>query len=60
MRGDSGQVRSVCKADNADRLEPIRDSRQLPHRESLALKAADTVVEEKGALTGMHLGKKGA
>jgi len=32
----------------------------LPHRESLALKAADTVVEEKGAVTSMHLGKKGA
>ena len=60
MRGDLAQVRSVCEADNTDRLEPIRDRRQLPHHESLALKAADTVVEEKGGLTAMHLGKKSA
>jgi hypothetical protein len=55
-----GLIQSVCEADNADRLEPIRDRRELPHHESLVLKAADTVVEEKGVLTAMHLGKKGA
>ena len=54
------QVRSVREADNADRLEPIRDRGQLPHDEALALKAADAVVEQKGLLPAMHLRKKGA
>jgi hypothetical protein len=51
---------SVCEADNADRLEPIRDSRELPHHELLILKAADAVMEQKNVLTAMHLRKKGA
>ena len=55
-----GHVRSVGEADNADRLQPIRDRRHFPYHEPLALKAADAVMEQKGVLPAMHLGKKGA
>ena len=55
-----GHVRSVGEADNADSLKPIRNSCHLPHHESLALKAADAVEEQKGVLSAMHLRKKGA
>ena len=60
FRRSLGHVRSVGEADNADRLESIRDSRHLPHHESLALKAADAVEEQKGVLSAVHVRQKGA
>src|SRR5436189_262177 len=60
LRRSLGHVRSVGEADNADRLESIRDSCHLPHQESLALKAADAVEEQKSILPAMHVRKKGA